>query len=309
MVLPLGIAVALTHAGTEVLDEFETDTPVELFHYTDTAGLIGILQNKGELWVTDVRCLNDTDELALGYRLVEQAIQARSTHPAHGLLTRLLAHPAYVSGLVFTTSFSAEPDLLSQWRAYTGDGAGFAIGFVSATLSGLELDGRQVPLNVLRVDYDPRAQAARAARLVDKCLEVLQSVEGQQQDHQLDQFLVMALGLLLPAFAATCKNPGFTEEREYRVVVRSHQDPLLSAGAEPQLTMPICSFRAGRHGITPFIKLRFPADTLTAAISRIVVGPRNAAPDTEAKLRVLLANAGVRPWSAIPVEWSATTYR
>src|SRR5688500_5904303 len=117
------LALALARAGGDVLDEFESSPPDELFHYTDTAGLIGILSGKGELWATDARCMNDTDELTKGDLLLKQAIEANETHPAHALLVRLLRHPAYISSVVFVTSFSSKHDLLSQWRAYADDGA------------------------------------------------------------------------------------------------------------------------------------------------------------------------------------------
>ena len=111
--------VLLARTGGEVLDELNSDPSKvkELFHYTDTGGLIGILGGKGELWARDARCMNDTDELTLGRDLLHEAIRCAVAHPAHPLLVRLLGHPAYLSVVIFTTSFSKERDLLSQWRA------------------------------------------------------------------------------------------------------------------------------------------------------------------------------------------------
>src|SRR5262245_35461511 len=95
-------AIQITRVADEVLGE-DAEIPHELFHYTDTSGLIGILGGKGELWATDTRCLNDTGELKLGLELLDQAIQAQAEHPSGSLLARLLKHPAYVSGAIFTT--------------------------------------------------------------------------------------------------------------------------------------------------------------------------------------------------------------
>ena len=81
--------------------------------------------------------------------------------------------------------------------------------------------------------------------------------------------LATALGMILTTFSAASKNPGFSEEAEYRLVVRTHQDPILAPGAEPELTVPICDFRAGRYGVTPFLKLRFPEEALTQALSAV----------------------------------------
>ncbi len=305
----LGYTASLARAGGEVLDEFDSGPPDELFHYTDTAGLIGMLVGKGELWATDARCMNDTDELTLGNSLLDQAIRAQAAHPAHALLVRLLEHPAYLSGLIFTISFSSNRDLLSQWRAYADNGAGFVMGFRSAELSKLTIDGKTVPKYLVRVEYKPTAQELRARRLVGRMLETLEPLVGKPLGDQDDQFLATGLGLVLPTFSAASKNLGFEEEAEHRIVLRSHQDPLLAPGAKPGLTMPLCHFRSGRYGLTPFVKLRFPDGTLTEALSRIVLGPRVTSPDTEQKIRTLLANAGVRYWSKFPIERASATYR
>jgi len=305
----LNLSIALARAGGEVLDEFDSGTPEELFHYTDTAGLIGILSGKGELWATDVRCMNDTDELALGTSLLHRAIQNQATHPAQALLARLLQHPAYVSGIVFTISFTSERDQLSQWRAYANDAAGFAIGFRSAELTKLTLDGKEIAKYLVRVEYKPAAQELQAQRLIQRMLETLCPLVGRTLDDQDEQLLATALGLVLVTFAAASKNCGFVEEAEHRLVLRSNQDPILPPGAKPQLTMLRCNFRAGRYGLTPFVKLHFPEDGLTQTLSRIVIGPRAKSPDTEQKVRALLANAGVRNWSKFPIDRAVATYR
>lgn len=309
MMNAVAFALALARAGGEVLDEFESNPPDELFHYTDTAGLIGILAGKGELWATDARCMNDTDELTKGTSLLNRVLAANETHPAHALLARLLAHPAYVSGLVFVASFSSKRDLLSQWRAYADNGAGFSIGFRSAELNKLTIDGKKICAHLIRVEYQPKAQELRAQRLINRILQTLEAIAGETCDDCDEQLFATALGLVLRTFSASCKNIGFEEEAEYRLVVLFNQDPLLAPGAKPQLTMPVCHFRVGRYGVTPFLKLRFPEDVLTHGLSRIVIGPRCTAPETEQKLRVLLANAGVRYWSKFPIERAVATYR
>lgn len=123
---PLTRALALVRAGGKILEDFVGDPPDEVFHYTNTDGLIGILEGRS-LWATDLRCMNDTDELSRGEALLSKALDARTAHPAHGLLARLRDHPAYASALVFGASFSSKLDVLSQWRAYADDGNGFAV--------------------------------------------------------------------------------------------------------------------------------------------------------------------------------------
>jgi hypothetical protein len=304
----VSLSVALAKAGGTVLDEYGSSSG-ELFHYTDTTGLIGILKSQGELWATDVRCMNDTDEFTLGHRFIEQALKDRTAHPSHKLLARLLSHPSYVSPLVFSISFSEDRDLLSQWRAYTDNGAGFSVGFDHASLDTLSFEGKPAIKHMVKVMYDRHRQEECAGRLVESVLNTLAPLANETLTAQDDQFLVMALGLLVPTFAVMCKNPAFSEEREHRVVLRTHQDPLLPAGLGAHPTKPRCSFRAGKYGITPYLPLRFPDEGLTNALTRIVIGPRDPGLDTPDKLRTLLANAGVKGWTTFPIERAIATYR
>jgi hypothetical protein len=41
---------------------------------------------------------------------------------------------------ICTVSFCTEPDLLNQWRGYTGSGTGYAIGFYSRGLKEIARD-------------------------------------------------------------------------------------------------------------------------------------------------------------------------
>jgi hypothetical protein len=222
----------------------------------------------------------------------------------------LLEHPAYVSGRAFVTSFSSEPDVLSQWRAYADNGAGFGVGFRFAKLDELTLDGNNVPaMHVVRVEYQQDAQLRVARPLVTRLLEELKPCVGRQLGPEHCQILATALGLVFLDFSARCKNKGFSEEAEHRLVIQFRQDPLLPSGGKPAITVPVCQFRSGRYGITPFLKLRFPEGVLTEALSRIVIGPRAVAPDTKQKVRVLLANAEVKCWPTLPIEHAVATYR
>ena len=109
--------------------------PEILYHYTTTAGLIGILSNRG-IWATDSWFLNDSSEVRYGLGIVRARLnryskQADRPEPeqsalkgAMGILELDLS--SVMRSLV--ACFSAHDDQLSQWRAYSG-GGGVALGF------------------------------------------------------------------------------------------------------------------------------------------------------------------------------------
>lgn len=145
------------------------DLPKVLYHYTDTAGLLGILGQPatfpgtdqgvfatekdatfGTLWATDARYLNDAAELTFGAEMLAQKLENRAESTQSGLVhDRLmsLALDVRTGRFEFTigsapeqrrphvTCFCTSGNLLSQWRGYGDGGGGYAIGFSNTALS------------------------------------------------------------------------------------------------------------------------------------------------------------------------------
>lgn len=148
-------------------DDAATELPPVLYHYTDAAGLHGILgPGKGPLEVafpdedskfrhqgdnnvytngkaalfraTDIRYMNDSLELIFGARIVsERMIRAAEEH-ANPALASTFAEiaEAFDPGRIFdwpfrcfAVCFCGDGDLLSQWRGYAGGVGGYSIGF------------------------------------------------------------------------------------------------------------------------------------------------------------------------------------
>lgn len=67
---------------------------MELFHYTDTHGLMGIINSRA-LWATDINFLNDSDEFHAGVKTLtafcqtEAATTAQSADPVMQAATKL----------------------------------------------------------------------------------------------------------------------------------------------------------------------------------------------------------------------------
>jgi hypothetical protein len=104
-----------------------------LYHYTDAAGLRGIITNQ-VFWFTDSRHLNDPTEMHHGMALARRLIDAgKSKKDRAGLLYTMLDDLFTFRNFsnvfaFFIACFTRKRDDLGQWRSYADDGRGFAIG-------------------------------------------------------------------------------------------------------------------------------------------------------------------------------------
>lgn len=94
-----------------------------LYHYTDVAGLIGILSSSS-LWATNLRFMNDAEELAHSWKLMLDVLREaknRAKSPAQVELIEEIERAARSTWTgypdLYATSFTENGDLLSQWRA------------------------------------------------------------------------------------------------------------------------------------------------------------------------------------------------
>jgi hypothetical protein len=96
----------------------------EVWHYTGTEGLQGILETSS-FWASSYRTMNDPGEIEYGLDVLAEAWKFLSgDHPRRSLeyITRLL-DPEILSEAfdhVHLLSASRDGDSLSQWRAYAG---------------------------------------------------------------------------------------------------------------------------------------------------------------------------------------------
>ena len=112
--------------------------PAELFHYTPSGSLIPII-NSQCMFATERHFLNDPQEFQWGLTAFREQLSTTTRHLYSAEFIKqiksALRDDTYQDAMpLFVISFSANPDLLSQWRAYADDGKGFAIGFDGSVL-------------------------------------------------------------------------------------------------------------------------------------------------------------------------------
>lgn len=143
------------------------NTP-DLYHYTSVSGLMGIVGSKC-LHATNIKYLNDSTEFHFGLdyfskvisrssRTTEMDIYIPDDIPLYDHLIELILNQSIrqlinIASDHFVVSFSGNPDLLSQWRAYGKDNVGYCIKFDYARL---QYPSDSVPQLIWRTQYvDP----------------------------------------------------------------------------------------------------------------------------------------------------------
>lgn len=232
------------------------------YHYTDAAGLLGIIQN-GRMWATDIRFLNDPSEGAfLPERLLE-LMRSKAGGVTDAELKVIngveaaLRHPRSQSG-TYCVSLSANGDLLSQWRGYGGFGKGYAV--------GLNL-GYSYPHPQIAQFYDVVYGDQGLEELAIDLLDLFVVASDKWRDQMYEEW-AYTLGVLAKSF----KNSSYEEEQESRLVCSkveegkdlfTHELPLM--------------FRTKGSDVIPYIPMSLTPlqakEVPRLPIERIIVGP------------------------------------
>lgn len=241
--------------------------PTTVYHYTSLEGFMGIVGSRS-VWMTEFAYLNDRREIRYGLDLLLDEVSAMSdgetTEQVRNLLSAWKEKLSASTNRVCMTSFSADDDSLSQWRAYGPIAVGFPVHPLSLHVS----DGR-----FQHVEYDPDLQAKLARVYVHHLVSAFEAdiSEGRLENapdlyHKSDRLLELAVFF---------KHPAFKSENEYRLAYIDYPEVLDAVGLES----PRRSFRAVRGRLVPYVPSTqvhnsdqhpFPLE-----ISEVVLGPES----------------------------------
>ena len=249
----------------------DTPPPV-LYHYTSMNGLLGIVHS-GKIWASDSRYLNDaTDSIYLTTvlkRYVAKRIVSTSgaDKEAYEELLAELEKPTEFD--VFVASFSANGDLLSQWRAYCQGGIGFSIGFDSSALrtgyvSEPSADKSQFVSGQLKhVRYLRSEDDSSADEILRDCGAFANSLVPIISKLATPELVSLATATAksVAIFAPMFKDIAFEEEQEWRLILSKIPGP-----------MPAKQFRAGKSTLIPYVDAE-PQMKEGYFIKEVIVGP------------------------------------
>ena len=194
-----------------------------LYHYTDFAGLQGILESH-KLRATYNRVLNDASEQVHAERVLREELRLLNASPEPEVIS-------FGKRKHFVACFCESDKLLSMWRAYAGNGGGYCLGFDYSCMKHHicwpdPKVGQSFPL-LVPVHYGNTPESIR--RYLDA---VCRSESGTGD-------LPSALS---PFFPSMIKHEAFKEEREWRIIAL---DPPVEQ----------MKFRPGSANIRPFVEL------------------------------------------------------
>ena len=236
--------------------------PSVLCHYTDQSGLRGIIAS-GELWATKVQYMNDTTEFKLAIDVAETVLKTKfgdSSAETFDLARSILSRLRGISHAnICTVSFCENPDLLSQWRGYSGKTAGYSIGLrADALLSVAKEQGCQLGACI----YSNRDQNIIVQELIDDLVQNFVDLRRVQDLHTACLHLRNCFQMSLVKCGAFFKDESFKEENEWRIVtsLKGYNDDEFD-------------FREGTSMLVPYCKVPIRGDSWEGKISSVVVGP------------------------------------
>jgi len=231
--------------------------PPELFHYTSANNLISVIES-GELWATQISCLNDQQELSHGLELLRTQLKIRLSKTKKNatlqdlhttLLKRVDNHNVKIEH-IYVTCFSSVGDDLSQWQSYSTQ-AGYNIGFDPVFLS-------RIPEVMLAPVSYKKAQKIAFLRKIITQMESLfeKGLELRPPRYREDwktNFLkawLSNLSQIICLFKDSC----FASENEWRLILNlgfPNNIPII-----PRFSHPGPMFK--RHVALQFGKFRLP---------------------------------------------------
>ncbi len=247
-----------------------------LFHYTDMAGLLGIITTE-QMWFTSMFHLNDPSELSYGINLATEALEEQAKASDHIVETfcRWTHHVLVKSGGeifgFYVASFSQAGNDLSQWRAYADNGRGVALG-LAPSLFKVAHDSAAVAVAektlVANVSYNPDEVRKNMAEAIQRAATLLarehrdRHVHSAAEAEKFGKQLAGHLAVSILTYAITCKHPAYANEQETRLLIVNDLAKL----------DPITLTRRRGSSLIPYIasplRVRQPG-----AITKIMIGP------------------------------------
>lgn len=247
---------------------------MSFFHYTDANAVLSMIQNT-ELWLTDIRFMNDAEESLDGTKYVKNAISdllLENDLNSDRALERLhefdeqYVKDGQLDEHAFVCSFSKTPDHLVQWRSY----GLYAVEFHES----LEGDLKDFYPCFYEEHTKKHVAAAFVANIRMAIAAEYQRGEGDWSDAVMDKMWKLA------DFVNQFKHQSFRDENEVRLIhlMNSHARDI--------------NYRARGGLIVPYLKVKFKLEHVKA----IHIGPMKNQDLAVLSMSSFLHNLEINNW-------------
>ena len=275
-----------------------------VWHYTNGAGFLGILQS-GTIHATQVSCLNDTTETKYASdiykKAVSELIQKRDGDAeAVAFLNQVLEFvkdepdsPTHGTSKFFVACFSGDEDELTQWDRYSKPN-GYGIGFRARGFQ------REPTSQIYRVIYDSEKQMTAAKKIAAATLHFYRegfTGERLENPEEWGKLFFSAWDEWVYKLAPLAKDKKWHSENEFRLVheLKASEFPDVRFNQRPKM-------------LARYMPLDTPAWVKRRAkllpIAKVWIGPGNHPAFTKISVKLLLEQRGY--WD-IPVEVTKCT--
>lgn len=278
-------------AGPELI--LESSRVSRLYHYTDLAGLNGILSTN-DLWLTHLRFSNDDEEMTHGQNIVAQILKMRreQADPAQAtyleIIEKILDEP--LAGGVYICCLCEKDNLLSQWRGYAANGTGVSIELAHQNFNFLT--GPDCSHGLLRL-WNVFYREDQQRNIIGKAIDFAWLHQTHLTVDKRAQNAADAIQFFIPTF----KNHDFEEENEWRLIFTPRPD----LQVKPR-------FRIARNMLVPYYSLQDLgwSSTQPLPITGLCIGPSVNKMLNVQSTQLLLKE---RNYTNIPVTVSKTPFR
>lgn len=298
-----------------------TRVPETLYHYTDAAGLLGIVTSR-TVWATHYAYLNDASEFRYAVGVMEDVVEEASADAEPDSWKARFRHfisqgniaSDYSVGSAddaeeqqFVACFCEGGDGLSQWRGYGKSIGGCSLGFPFAHLRSIEKQinesqlgktvnqsSPQITVEFFPCWYKELEQKALIAEGFERVLRHCATTRYPIDDSSLGTLL---RGILRPV-SSCFKDPAFEDEDEWRLVVRIWRPRFggsVRFGDDRERTqddihmdqIATVRFRKGEYSLVPYIAVPVVSNA-ALTLSRVVLGPTPLPDNARAAVMQLL---------------------
>jgi hypothetical protein len=247
---------------------YNTTPTAPLYHYTSLSGMMGIVNSKA-IWTSEIKYLNDADELRYLGKIVNSILALRETSSDQAneiwrqfrdWIRERLDH----GHMLFVGSFTENGNLLSQWRGYCPPGKGVSIGFSPSAITAA---AQRQSFLIGKCVYDRKAQDDIVEQILEAVLSTALSQgpapKGKKHPTQSYWDVFNSIELDILRIAALLKNPAFREEVEWRIVSPFYINVVQA---------PI-KYRDGPRMLVPYVEFSIADDSGIACFENVYVGP------------------------------------